>query len=148
MKAYLAGAIRNEDDYRWREDFAKKYEKRLTCIVPSDIGVDDFTKLRRFTPSALMTYKTDLALIDLSDLVVMNLNSLGEGYPSIGTLVELGYAVGRDVPVLVVCNNKKKRHPFISFATVGAFDTFEELDGYLGKYLDVVEGKCPHFAHQ
>lgn len=145
MKAYLAGAIRSLEDYRWRKNVAERYEGRLTCLVPSDINVKKLENLRKFKPSALMTYRTDLALIDEADFIIVNLNSLAEGYPTIGTLIELGYTIGKGKPVLAVCGSEHKRHPFIAFGTMGAFDHFGDLYSYLDAYLEVTSGKCPMF---
>lgn len=154
MKAYLAGAIRSEEDYKWRAELSALHGERLTALIPPDILTDEkndlktgeeWFKTQRFRPGSYMTYKTDLKLIDEADLFIGNFLALAEGYPCIGSLVEMGYARGLGKHILIVAPPEYKRHPFISYTAAGAFDTIEELNSYLTHYLDTMEGKCPFF---
>jgi len=143
-KVYLAGAIRTDlgdEDFKWRRRFMKAYEGQLLCLVPSDCGVTEANKLRRFTGSAYMTYRTDLNLVEQADLVVANLLPMNSGYPSTGTIFELGYARAHSKLILVVADVRVRQHPFIAFGADGVFGDFGELEGYLDQYLEVTAGK-------
>lgn len=138
MKTYLAGAIRGPEDYFWRQAIRTLYPG-LQCLIPSDIGVDA-SKLRNRGGSAYMTFRTDLDLIDKADMVLVNLLALDDGYPCLGTLFELGYAHARGKHILIVCSEATRTHPFIAFGGAGVFTSFDEMGGYLKKYLKVTDG--------
>jgi nucleoside 2-deoxyribosyltransferase len=142
---YLAGPIRGVEDYIWRKSFSTEYQKELICRIPSDIVTMDLARLRSFGPAAYMTYKTDLDLIDRSELVVANLLPMSEGYPAIGTLFELGYARAKNKLIFIVADQKRKEHPFLAFGADGLYPSFTELGVFLHKYLGVLEGNCPVF---
>jgi len=143
LKLYLAGAIRTDrgdEDYKWRRAFAAQLGDRAICMVPSDAGVADGNKLRRFTGSAYMTYRTDLQLIQQSDIVVANLLPLNDGYPSIGTMFELGFARAHEKHILAVAGANFAAHPFVAFGCDGVFSDVSQLHEYLEQYLEVVAG--------
>lgn len=144
MKFYLAGAIRGKEDYRWRHIVTEKYFGRAKMLSPSDIGVNP-DKLRNFGGSAYMTFKTDLHLIDSADGVIVNLTSMDEGYPSIGTLIEVGYALRAGKHILIHCSEKLRQHPFIAFGGAGVFTLWNGLFRYLDELLEVHEGTSPVF---
>lgn len=144
LKTYLAGPIRGPQDYAWRKCFTDHYSGKLTCLSPSDIGVDP-AKLRKFGGSSYMTYRTDLALVDRAEIVVANLLPLDDGYLGTGTVFELGYARARNKHVIAVAGPKLKSHPFIAFGLDGVFDTWEALCKYLDEYLVVLSGYSPFF---
>lgn len=137
---YLCGPIRGKQDYEWRLEFARKYEGRFRCLIPSDIGVSDTTKLVQFKPSAYMTYRTDLHLIDLSDVVLANLLPLDTGYRGTGSLIEIGYAIAKKKLILMIVSEGIRKHPFLSFGADGVFGSMEELNGYVEEYLSVLSG--------
>jgi hypothetical protein len=140
---YLCGPIRGREDYKWRLQFIRRYEGAFRCLVPSDIGVEDFMKLRQFKPSAYMTYRTDLHLIDLSDIIVANLLPLDEGYPGRGSLIEIGYGIALKKLMLVVGSEELRKHPFLHFGPDGMFGSLEELYGYIDQYVQVLSGDPP-----
>jgi nucleoside 2-deoxyribosyltransferase len=137
---YLCGPIRSMEDYDWRLDFVEKYGNDFRCLIPADIGVSDASKLIQFKPSSYMTYRTDLHLIDLSDIVIANLLPLDTGYRGAGSLIEIGYAIAKKKLILMVASETIRKHPFISFGADGVFGSFEELHGYLSPYLSVLSG--------
>ena len=150
---YLAGPIRNEDDYIWRKQFVEEYAGKLQFRIPSDILTHDITsantangKLRSFAPAAYMTYRTDLDLIDRSDIVVANLLPMADGYPAIGTLVEIGYSRAKGKLIFIVADEIRKQHPFLAFGADGLYPSFEALGKYLHQYLDILNGGCPVFS--
>jgi nucleoside 2-deoxyribosyltransferase len=143
---YLAGPIRDKNDYKWRQTFTEKYGPQFNYLIPSDVVTEDWAKLRQFRPAAYMTYRTDLDLISRCDMVVMNLlPHTQDNYPAIGTLFELGYCRAQGKLILIVADDKLRSHPFIAFGADGVYESFKELDGFLQKYLVVLNGGCPQF---
>jgi|SRR5208282_4005121 len=142
---YLAGPIRGEQDYVWRKQFVNEYENEMQFRIPSDIITMDMNKLRNFGPAAYMTYRTDLDLIDRSEIVVANLLPMADGYPAIGTLFEIGYARAKGKLIFIVADAKRKEHPFLAFGADGLYPGFEELGEFLHQYLGILNGGCPVF---
>ena len=144
-KVYLAGPIRGAEDYIWRKAFCKSYSQRMDFLIPSDIITKDFDKLRKFGSAAYMTYRTDLDLIERCDLVVMNLLAHEEGYPARGSLFELGYARAKNKLVIMVAGPETTKHPFIAFGADGVYSSIVDMQLFLDKYLDVLNGRCQFF---
>jgi nucleoside 2-deoxyribosyltransferase len=142
---YLAGPIRGNEDYMWRKEFVEHFGVRINPLIPSDIITQDFNKLRQFRPAAYMTYKTDLALIDKSNIVFMNLLAHEEGYPARGTLVELGYAIAKQKLVIIVAGEQTSQHPFIAFGGDGVYKDIPSACTFLDDYLKVLDGQCTWF---
>ena len=142
---YLCGPIRGAHDYVWRKQFVEEYKDELTFRIPSDVVTMDVEKLRKFGPAAYMTYRTDLDLIDRSDMLVANLLPMAEGYPAIGSLFEIGYARAKGKLIFIVADNTRKCHPFLAFGADGLYPSFDELNVFFHKYLKVLEGGCPVF---
>jgi nucleoside 2-deoxyribosyltransferase len=142
---YLAGPIRGVEDYVWRKAFVEEYKNELTFRIPSDVVTMDMSKLRKFGPSAYMTYRTDLDLIDRSDIIVANLLPMVEGYPAIGTLFEIGYARAKNKLIFILAFDKQKEHPFLAFGADGLYPSMEALGEFLHKYLNILQGNCPVF---
>jgi nucleoside 2-deoxyribosyltransferase len=142
---YLAGPIRDETDYVWRKEFVERFSLRINPLIPSDIITRDMNKLRQFRPAAYMTYRTDLALIDKSDIVFMNLLAHEDGYPARGTLVELGYSIAKQKLIIIVGGEKTREHPFIAFGGDGVYKDLDSACTFLEEYLKVLEGKCTWF---
>jgi nucleoside 2-deoxyribosyltransferase len=145
---YLAGPIRTAEDYVWRKRFTEEYAGRFLFRIPSDIvtaGMKVNDGLTVFGPKAYMTYRTDLDLIDRSDILVANLLPMADGYPAIGTLFELGYARAKGKLIFIVADDKRKEHPFLAFGADGVYPSFRALRVFLGKYLDILDGQCPVF---
>jgi nucleoside 2-deoxyribosyltransferase len=145
ITAYLAGAIRGPEDYIWRKKFVEEYQDEMLFRIPSDIVTVDIAKLRKFGSAAYMTYRTDLDLIDRSDIVVANLLPMAEGYPSTGTMFEIGYSRAKGKLIFAVADVKTKEHPFIAFGIDGVYSSFEELGKFLHQYLGILKGECPMF---
>jgi nucleoside 2-deoxyribosyltransferase len=145
MTVYLAGAIRGPEDYVWRKQFVEEYKDELLFRIPSDLATLDVSKLRKFGPAAYMTYRTDLDLIDRSDIVVANLLPMASGYPSMGTMFEIGYSRAKGKLIFIVADDIRKAHPFIAFGGDGVYPSFEELGVFFHQYLGVLRGGCPVF---
>lgn len=144
LKIYLAGAIRGPEDYRWRQIVTERYAGKATMLSPSDIGVD-VNELRNFGGSAYMTFRTDLHLIDTADCLIVNLSALDDGYPCIGTIMEVGYALKAGKHILTYCSEKSRTHPFIAFSGAGVFTLWNDLFRYLDGLLVVHSGSSPIF---
>ena len=143
---YLAGPIRGVEDYQWRKEFTERYGDLFHYLIPSDVVTTDWKKLREFRPAAYMTYRTDLDMIDRCDTVIMNLLAhTKDNYPAVGTLFELGYARAKGKLILMVAEDKLRSHPFIAFGADGVYGSFDEMDGFLRKYMQVLNGGCPIF---
>ena len=142
---YLAGPIRGEQDYVWRKEFVERFSYRINPLIPSDIITRDLDKLLQFRPAAYMTYKTDLALIDKSDIVFMNLLAHEEGYAARGTLVELGYAIAKQKLIVIVAGPETSKHPFIAFGGDGVYKDISTACQFLDEYIKVIDGKCTWF---
>ena len=156
LNAYLAGALRTIDDYKWRKEITERFEGRLICFTPPDILSEkpndksllagpEWFKVQKFRPKNYMTQRTDLFLIDKADIVIANLLALSDGYPCIGTLVEMGYARGKDKFILSVSSPDYKAHPFVGFTADGAFNTIEEMIEYLDHVVSTTTGKSDIF---
>jgi nucleoside 2-deoxyribosyltransferase len=145
MSCYLAGAIRGPEDYIWRKQFVEEYKDELLFRIPSDLVTRDISKLRKFGSAAYMTYRTDLDLIDRSDIVVANLLPMASGYPSMGTMFEIGYSRAKGKLIFIIADAKRKEHPFVAFGGDGVYSGFEELGVFFHKYLGVLRGGCPVF---
>jgi nucleoside 2-deoxyribosyltransferase len=140
---YLAGAIRTEQDYVWRKDFVREFKNKFLFRIPSDIITMGVNKgMGQFNPTAYMTYRTDIDLIDRSEIVVANLLPMADGYPSIGTLFEVGYARAKGKLLFIVADAKRKEHPFLAFGADGFYANFGELYDFLHRYLDTLNGEC------
>lgn len=149
--AYLAGALRTIEDYQWRKLVTEKTEGKLICFTPPDIIAEkpgdkslvvgpDWFREQKFRPKNFMTQRTDLFLIDQADIVLVNLLALNDKYPCIGSLVEMGYAKGKNKFILAVAGPEYKRHPFVAFTADGAFDTMDDMLEYLQHILVTVSG--------
>jgi nucleoside 2-deoxyribosyltransferase len=151
---YLAGPIRGVEDYVWRKQFVDRFNDSFNYLIPSDIVLKDgitnptaIDKLRNFKPLGYMTYRTDLDMIQRSDMVVMNLLPMETGYPAMGTLFELGYARALNKFIVIIAPQKQREHPFIAFGGDGVYRDFETAYEFLERYTNVLEGNCPVFDH-
>lgn len=113
---YLSGPITSTlDCHTWRQKFSAALEK---------IGVASLDPTRRppFTSKSPTSewsrelVEADLKDIDLSDLLVVNLQGLGT-YKAWGTICELAHAYYLDIPAIVVVD-PGMAHPFVdTYAT-------------------------------
>jgi nucleoside 2-deoxyribosyltransferase len=145
--AYLAGPIRGIEDYAWRKSFSEEYKDELVCLIPFDISLLATGKQPGFRPGGYMAYRTDLDLVDRSDILVANLLPMADGYPATGTLFEIGYARAKGKLIFIVADAKRKEHPFLAFGADGLYPSFEELgEKFLHQYLGILRGGCPAFS--
>ena len=127
---YLGGTITDDPlTWEWRATSTKYLEDRdikvlnpLRGIDLKSIGDEGF---RATTPMCLSTLR-DWMDLDQSDIVLCNLTFVPERQ-SIGTFMELGYAVANKIPFIVVSNHERIiAHPFITETAVQVLSDLEE----------------------
>lgn len=159
---YLAGAIRDgmQEDIEWRHRIIAALGGTATILSPlAGKTYNAKTKTWRVhgttVPSAKYIVKHDLWMVRQADVVVVNLTSMMKGYPSIGTLVELGAAaaLGKLIYIVVDKNFTGHQnqamytlHPFIEQIAAQTFESVDVLVPYLIAQVGVLSGRCPEFA--
>lgn len=164
LSMYLAGAIRDgrEEDLIWREQVIQafpgitilnpvankryiKTETQQTWIVGGDAD---------FEPSAKFLVRHDFFMVDRADIVLANLSSLAEGYPSIGTMMELGRASGNGGLIYSIvppstpglANKIYKVHPFIEDISSQTFASVGDAIDFLAWHHFALDGSNPHYG--
>jgi nucleoside 2-deoxyribosyltransferase len=98
--------------------------------------------------------KHDFWCVDHADIIIANFTSLSEGYPSIGSLVELGRATARGALIYILIDstysghetpNLYKLHPFLEQTAAVVFHSLDDLIAFLDRHLDVLSGADPRF---
>jgi nucleoside 2-deoxyribosyltransferase len=157
---YLAGAIRDgvEADITWREKFIDELEDAPVMILNPLSGKLYSPSAKSWTqwshiPTAKMIVNHDYFCVDKADLIVLNCEALGEGYPMIGSMCELGYAKAKGklvwsiVPDTVNCGNTMfKLHPFIQENSSMIFDTYQHCLTFLYNMSFTFTGKLPSYC--
>lgn len=139
-KVYLAGPIKGktiEESSRWREDM----EERL-----DDLGVVTYNPLK-FIPKEAISPETILSdapgiegvihtkdsiykrdFYNMKDSTIVLANLLGAGQVSIGTMVELGWASWKGLPIIVVMEKEGNphQHVFVSGAASFLVDNLDD----------------------
>ncbi len=129
-KIYLAGAIRDNrpEDIEWRQYARRSLEFFKTPEGPVVRGYvildplegktydDEHGWLIHATTKATgdIFVHRDLAMIRSADVMLANLSALQDGYPCVGTLMELGIAMERRLLTVVVGSYATCNHPFIA----------------------------------
>lgn len=167
---YLAGAIRdgNKEDIEWRE----RLIARLAALPAANTGpfVSILNPLanKTFNPQTkewrVATTRTnakgivgqDLWCVRRADIVVANFTSLMEGYPSIGTVMEVGAAAGIGGKLIysVIDPNFTGHtnpgvfhlHPFLEQLSTEVFASCQELEDFLVSHLPSLAGANPFFG--
>ena len=158
---YLAGAIRDgkSEDIEWREDFVNELEGKATFLNPLGgklyhSGTGQWTVCGQ-PSTARAIVKQDFWCVDRADIIVANLTPMASGYPSIGTIFELGRATARGCVVYVILDpgftgheNGKMYglHPFIAENSAMTFASVKEAIEFFDQYLDVLSGCEPNFG--
>ncbi len=129
-KIYLAGAIRDDApaDIEWRQYVRRSLGAFKTSNGPIITGYDILDPLDGKTynhehgwlmhgsvkATGDIFVHRDLAMIHHADVILANLSALQDGYPCIGTLMELGIAMERRILTVVVGAYGVIHHPFIA----------------------------------
>jgi len=159
---YLAGSIRDghDEDISWREDMITAVQ-HLPVRVLSPLGgryFDPTTKLWTLrtgqVDDAKMIVKQDFWYIDQSDVVVFNFLALAQGYPNIGTLVELGRATGTEALIYTIVATTYqghenpvmyRLHPFLEQTGAVVMHSVEQCREFLTAHLEVLTGVTPRY---
>ena len=151
QKIYLAGAIRNgiAADVVWRDQAAARLKLNYDVLSPSagkSYENGKWTILGGGWTSKQIV-KQDFAMIDQCDIFLANLEALNDGYPCIGTLVELGRAVAFNKLVYCIvpanATGSFDVHPFIAENAAFTFGDCEQALCYLERYIYCLNGMCP-----
>lgn len=168
---YLAGAIRDDhpEDIEWRERMIERLKHSATILSPlggktrterppyrpgecSSEPRVKWTQFGRAIPPKKIVLQ-DWWCVDNSNIVVANVTSLAEGYPSIGTMMELGRATARgsliylimERPVVGHANAMYGVHPFLEVNAADVFTSLDEaLDG-MACLCDAYSGRRPSY---
>lgn len=157
---YLAGAIRDGrlDDIEWREKVISLLDGLATFLNP--LGGKHFDSIksnwtlagRRSTAHTIVKY--DFNSVKRADIVLANLTSLNERYPSIGTLIELGAAAAQGKLIYLIMDKKYAghanamftMHPFLQEIVADIFESVDECIEFLKRYLPVINGTNPRYG--
>lgn len=148
---YLAGPISGvsyNEAMNWREYVSNKFNSGIFAVSPMRLkeflrGVES---IDHSYPEELMSNTKSIYSRDFYDcahcdiLFVYLPRELNERRPSIGTLVELGWASARDIPVVLVTDDDNyKNHPLVYELASWVVDTLDEgveiVNGVLDPYL-------------
>ena len=158
---YLVGAIRDDhtEDIVWRAQAIEGLAGKAVFLNP--IGGKTFNAATRaWTMSGIDStagriVKHDFWCVTRADIVLANMTSLSEGYPSIGSLLELGRATGTGALLYLILDpsytghqnaGMYRLHPFLAEIAAAVFDTTEAAISFLRRHLDVLSGQTPHFG--
>jgi len=162
VRIYLAGAIRDEhpEDILWRETFIDNLPRNAVEIFnplaskKHDLVTGEWTICGLSTTGPLIV-RSDFWMVDNSDMIVFNLLPLGEGYASLGTLIEFGRATSRVRPIFTILPEFYKGHenvkafglhPFLKENSSHVFNSTEACLDFLKQYVLALSGKQPHFG--
>lgn len=143
---YLAGPIAGKtvaEANDWRRDFSARLPKNIVGISPLRCEPDVNGKYKvvykdpKFgTPKAIFAKNYFDTM--LCDFVLVHIPEGAE--LSIGTIIELGWAIGKRKPTILVTTNKKLiEHPIVERGVDWIFDNFDDalevIEGILGDYV-------------
>jgi hypothetical protein len=149
---YLAGAIRDGEveDVRWRREFigtVKRGDHPITLLNPLSGKVYSSSAKSWTQWGMIPTYKMianhDYFCVDKADIIVINFNALGVyGYPMIGSVAEMGYAVAKGKVIWsIIPEGVTPIHPFINHASTMIFNTCEACVKFLIDMSYTLTGK-------
>lgn len=155
---YLAGAIRDghPEDIAWRERVIN--ELRGLAVFLNPLAGKKFSEGRwsmsGIASTAGLITKHDFWCIDHAHVVLANLTALSLGYPSIGSLIELGRATAHGTLIYTVIDPDYRGHenhsmfdlhPFLDQIAAAHFATVGEAIAFLRRHLESLSGSNPHF---
>ncbi len=121
-KIYLAGAIRDDHpaDTEWRQYVRRSIGGAFGFHILDPLDGKTYDEAHGWLMHGSVKatgdifVHRDLAMIHRADVVLANLSALADGYPCIGTLMELGIAMERRLLTVVVGSYATCNHPFIA----------------------------------
>ena len=162
LTIYLAGAIRDGrlNDIEWREKVISSLLDS-PAIILNPLGGKHFDAKsgawtlcgREVTAPSIVKY--DFNSVKRADIILANLTSLSERYPSIGTLIELGAAAALGKLIYLILDNKYAghensmftRHPFLQEIAADIFESVDEAIEFLKKYIPVLSGTNARYGN-
>lgn len=157
---YLAGSIRDDhdEDVQWRESAITRFSDHATILNP--LGGKLYTPGSGWTLAGeqltgQQVVTQDLWCIRQASMVIGNLLSLGDGYPSIGTLMELGFATAQHCLIFVMVPKAYrghgtpgtfKLHPFLEYTSGRQFHSVTDCLDYVERILPVLGGTNVHYG--
>lgn len=159
---YLAGAIRDThpEDIAWREDVIRQCAGLATFLNPlagKKLSEGQWT-VSGVPSTPKLIVAQDFWCVDRADIVVANLLSLSEGYPSIGTLMELGRATTHALIYSIISSSyvghgnkemfKGNPHPFIQEKSSHIFPDVPSCITFLAAHLPRLSGMDPSFGDE
>lgn len=160
VKVYLAGAIRDgvQADIDWREGVIAALRGRAVLLNPiggksyyPDSPTREWLGRWRMAGNVMPTGQVivphDFWCVRHADVVLANFESMAEGYPSIGTLVEWGVACAERKLLYAIAppGSPAVTHPFITENAAVIFPHVPAAIAFLRRHLDVLSGADPHF---
>lgn len=164
---YLAGAIRDsaiQEDVEWRERIItlieREYPDSVKVLNPLANKIYNQTT-KMWTVGGIPTQARGIVAQDLwsvkrADIVIANFSSLSTGYPSIGTVMEVGAAAafGRKLIYSIIEPGFRgsdnpgvfKLHPFLEQLSTEVFDSVSALEAFLESHLGMLTGTRPRFG--
>jgi len=161
---YLAGAIRDghPEDIDWREKLITQLTPIQGVSILNPVGNKTYNLMNGewqvagnpVTSHGIVTQ--DLWCIHRTDIIIANCTALSEGYPMIGTMIELGAAVGMGGkliytvidPTFMGHENSEMftLHPFLKEVSSEVFGTLQEMSHFLTAHLHTLGGYRPRFG--
>ena len=161
---YLAGAIRDDhpEDISWREDLITRLTPVQGVSILNPVGNKTYNLMdgewqvagTPVTSHGIVTQ--DLWCVQRADIIVANCTALSTGYPMIGTMIELGVAVGLGGKLIYTVidpeftghENKEMfaLHPFLKEISSEVFGTLPEMAFFLTSHLHSLGGYRPRFG--
>lgn len=156
---YLAGAIRDDhpEDIAWRETFINALWSDAVFLNPLGgkwRNREGVWLMSGRVASAPRIVAQDMYCVRKADIIIANFSSMADGYPSIGTVAEVGAASALNKMIYGVLKpgtshgveNQKnfKLHPFITELCADVFDSELQALTFLKNHLSVLNGLNPH----
>ncbi len=159
-KLYVGGAIRDgvDADIVWRKEFWSRLSELYHLLDPTngkryvghehdldkrEFGAEckEWRFMGRYVPDARTIWCQDRSNVKVCDVGIWNLNALQDGYPCIGSSVEIGWANAWDKLIYIIYSKPDKIHPFWLGGATRIFADYEEAIDYLTSYASVLSGK-------
>lgn len=163
---YLAGAIRDAhlfEDVKWRDYLIKNIERKygLSVIILNPLANKTFNietkewKMGGVPSRAKNIVAQDLWSVRHADVIIANLSAMATGYPSIGTIMEMGAAAAYGGKLIYTILNSNpgndnpgvfKLHPFLEQVSTEIFPSVEDCWGFLASHLGMLTGSNASFG--
>ena len=153
VKIYLAGSIRDgiPEDFDWRERAIKAFKGANATILSPLAGKSYDPEKKTWhlygshLPDSRYIVHADYYCVDRMDIMLVDLRSLADGYPSIGTMSEWGRSTARSVLRLVTVSPNQKGanavfglHPFIAEHAAKVFNDIDLMIEFAVTHVNAI----------